>query len=291
MTLVEPLAQGWRIGVLTAGAPAMGAVLLLAIGTLVGARWSAFAVPARAMPVLVVAATLLGLAQAASPVPVHLALWMHPLAVAARALVASGLLAIAGVRLRRGASVTFAAIMLALYAALVTPVATDWMLGGVAGHAVSSIGMMLFVESIAGATALAMLARLGDLRFRQDMAKLMVAAALGLGYLGYMDYLILWFGNLPHKVGFYLERGSLGMGLLADAALLVGLALPIAALSLVGGERGRRIGGAGVLAGLFLFNLWWTGGGIVAAMVGAATAIGLALAGLALARRGEPAHG
>ena len=41
------------------------------------------------------------------------------------------------------------------------------------------------------------------------MSKLMVAAALGLGYLAYMDYLILWSATCPAKIGFYVTRDGL----------------------------------------------------------------------------------
>ncbi|WP_156678105.1 hypothetical protein [Sphingomonas profundi] len=289
MSVAGSLAAAWRILFLTAGAPVIGAVLLAAIGRVTGASWQA-AMPSPIAPRLLIAgAALIGIAQMATPLPPHLALWMSPLFVGVRAVVATGLLAFAGARLRGGATVTEAAIVLALYAALVTPIATDWLLGHVPGHAVSSAGMMLFVEQIAGACALTLATGRGEARFRADMGKLMVAAALGLGYLAFMDYLIIWFGNLPAKIGFYAERDGAAGGALVWAALLLGLAAPIALLA-----TGRqRLAGTAVLAALLAFNMWWIGGGPLALVLVVALAVAgwLGVAALVRWRGGRSAHG
>jgi hypothetical protein len=226
------LAAVWRTLFLTASAPAIGAVLLLAIARVTGARWDEVRLPPIAMRLTIVGAALLGLAQVASPPPPHLALWMAPWFVGIRAVLAAALLAFAGARMAAGASTTFAAVTLALYAAVVTPLASDWMLGQVAGHSVSAAGMMLVTEQIGGACALALLLRRGDARLRGDMAGLMIAAMLGLSYLAFMDYLIVWFGNLPARVGFYLVRDTPGQAVLVWLALSAGLAAPIALLAL-----------------------------------------------------------
>lgn len=264
------LADAYRVLFLLASAPAIGGVLLAAIGRVTGADWRAAMLPPIAMRLVVVGAGALGLAQLAAPAPPHLGVWMHPLMVGARAILFAGALAFVGARLAGGASTTFAAVTLALFAAMVTPIATDWLLGQVPGHAVSSIGMIAFVWQVAAATALVLLRGAGDAGFRTDMAKLMIAAALGLGYLAYMDYLILWFGNLPARVGFYAARDGIAGGMLVWSALVLGLALPVGVLAT---GRDARIAGAGVLAGLAAFAAWWIGGGIAGILVAlAATA-------------------
>jgi hypothetical protein len=283
MSVAVILADAWRILFLSLSAPAIGGVLLAAIGRLTGARWDAALAPPLAMRLAIVGAALIGLGQLATPAPPHLAVWMSPIFVGSRAVLAAGLLAFAGARLAAGTSETVAAVVLALYAALVTPVATDWLLGQVPGHSVSSAGMMLCVEQIAGACAAMLLLGRGDVRFRADMAKLMVAAALALSYLIFMDYVILWFGNLPSRVGFYVARGTPLGGAAVSASLLLGLAVPIAALT----RGGERIAGASVLVALFMANGWWVGGGM-AAWVAAAAGVLLVGALMAAARR---AHG
>lgn len=257
------LAAGWRIAFLTAAAPVLGVVLLLAVARLTGARWEGYTAPARLAPTLALAvgAGLTGFATAGPPA--HLAVWMAPLAVTARGVAAGLALAWAAQRLRRGASATIAAIVLAVYAVVATPIAADWMLGQVPGHPVSAIGMMLTAEAIAAAAAFALVAELADERTRADLSRLAVAAALGVNYLAFMDYLIVWYGDLPARVGFYLDRDRPA---LVWAALALGLAAPIALFSL----GHRRAGGGAMLAGAFLFNAWWIGGGVVAMAIAAA---------------------
>ena len=275
-----------RFAILTIGAPVLGTVLLAAIGRLVGARWLLPPLPPVAIRLLIPAAALLGVVQLATPAPPHLAIWMHPLAVGVRAVLATGVLAYAGARLAGGASASFAAVTLALYALLVTPLASDWLLGHVPGHAVSAAGMMLCVEQIAGAGALILASGRGDVRTRRDMAGLTVAAALGLGYLTYVDYLILWFGNLPARVGFYVVRAAWPAAGLAWFALLAGLVAPLALLAWRGAS-GQRAAGVAVLLGLLAFNGWWVGGGMIALALGSAVAAGIV--GIA-AWQGEGAH-
>lgn len=279
MSIASVLAAAWRVLFLTASAPLIGGVLLAAIGRVTGARWTDALAPPAATRLVIVGAAVLGFAQMATPLPPHLALWMNPGLVGVRAVIACGMLAFAGVRLAGGASVTFAAVMLALYAALVTPVAMDWLLGEVPGHTVSSAGMMLFVEQIAGACALVLVLGRGDARFRADMAKLMVAAALGLGYLIFMDYLILWFGNLPSRVGFYVARSSPWGAVAVWVALIAGLATPVALLMLRPERSGEQAAGVAVLIALFVTNGWWVGGG-VAAWLSAAAGLALIAAGV-----------
>lgn len=293
LAVVQPgeAARGWRVAFLTMGAPALGAVPMLAIGRLTDARWEPFGRLAGAAPVMIGAAVVLGVAQIAAPLPPHLAIWGHPLAVGARAVAAVALLALAGARLAAGGSTSFAGATIALYAALITPVAMDWLMGGDNVHTVSSAGMMLAVEQIGGACAALLALGWGGERLRQDVAKLLVAAALGLGYLAFMDYLIVWYGDLPARAGWYVARGTPATSVLAGAALVVGLGGAIAAPALLPGERGRRTAGLSGLAGLLLFNLWWIGGGMPALLM-ALGALSL-LAGICLAFVGQrsPAHG
>ena len=120
--------------------------------------------------------------------------------------------------------------------------------------------MMLACQQIAAATALPMAAGWSDERQGRDLSRLMVAAALGLGYLLFVDYLIVWFGNLPARVGFYAERGA-GLALVP---LLLGVALGWGgALALLVSGR-RTAAGVSVLAASYLIDCWWVGGGPIA---------------------------
>jgi len=285
------LADAWRIALLTAAAPIIGSVLLLAIARLTGARWTGIDRLGSLAAWLVAGGALLGLGQIGVDAPVHLKPWMSWWGVGLRMGLAGLVMAYAAGRLRAAASTTFAGVTLALYTALATPLASDWMLGQVPGHPVSAIGMMLTVEAIAAAAAVMLVAGWGTLPTRQDLSRLMVAALLGLGYLTFMDFLIIWFGNLPSRVGFYLDRSTPVMVALVWAAVLSGLVAPVGLLSLVRGERGRRAAGGAALVGLLLFNCWWVAGGVVAVLLGAVLSVLLAGGATVLLRRREVAHG
>ena len=282
-------AIGFRVAFLVASAPVLGAAVLLLIARLTAARWAALAPVAAAAPVVAAAAVGIGVIQLAAPPPAHLGLWQHPVCVAIRAVIVAGGLAWAQARLRRGAGATFAAIALALYAVVVTPVASDWLLGGSAGHAVSAAGMMLVAEQVGGACALVLVAGPGDARFRRDMLKLLIAAALGLSYLIYMDFLIVWYADLPAKVVWYVDRSAPLDVVAVAAALVAGLVVPMVAPGLVGGRRGEVAAGAGALVGLAVIDLWWVGLDLVALI--AALAAGAALALVAAGWQGRRADG
>lgn len=266
--MTETLARALQLGFVLAGAGPIGAVLMLAVARLTGAHWAPLARALPAMPAVPVLA--LGLLAGGAALPAHLATWQAAPFVAVRGVAAAAALAWAGARLAAGASATFAGVTLALYAWLVTPVATDWLMAGEPGHSVSAAGMMLFVQQIAAACAMALVAGWGGERLRGDLAKLLVAAALGLCYLAYMDYLVIWFGNLPGRVPFYAARGGPAGGAVVVVALLLGLVLPVALLVARPGEPGRRPAAASALAGLFVFDAWWIGGGPVAAVLASA---------------------
>lgn len=285
--MVAPVAAatGWRLAFVTAGAPIAGAVVMLLIARLVGADWPWFAPLAAAMPVLVIGAVGIGIIQLAAPPPAHLGLWQQPVAVGVRAILATGGLAWVGARLRRGASVTFAAVALAIYAIVSTAMGSDWLLGGAPGHAVSAIGMMIATQEIGAACAVVLLFGWGDERFRRDMGNLLVAAALGLSYMIYMDFLILWYGDVPAKISWYVERATPLLDVVVGLALVCGLFAPIAARAWIGGRAGQRIAGASALLGLVLIDMWWVHAGPLAVLAGCCAGVAIAASGVLLVDR------
>ena len=259
-------AAGWRLAFVTAGAPFAGAVLMLLVARVVGARWDWFGPLAGAAPVLAVAAIGIGLVQLAAPAPPHLGLWQQPIAVGIRAVIAAAALAWAGARVLRGASATFAAIALAVYAVVSTAIGSDWLIGGSPGHAVSAIGMILFAEELGAACAVVLVLGWGDVRFRRDMGMLLIAAGLGLSYMFFMDFLILWYGDLPAKIGWYVDRATPLYDLIVALALILGLLVPIAAQALRNEARGQRIAGMSALVALVLIDLWWVEADLLAVL-------------------------
>jgi len=143
------------------------------------------------------------------------------------------------------------------HAILSIVVAFDWVLSLRPGWVSSDFPMNLIAQQIAVAAALTLL--LGGQateRERRDLATLMVAGVLGVAYLAFMDYLIVWYGNLPDRVGWYLGRAPTAW--LAALALVVGsLAAP---LVLVAPRLTLRfktgVAAALALAGLLAFQLY-----------------------------------
>lgn len=273
----EALGAAWRAAFLIAGAVPAGAVALLLIARLTDARWGAALVP----PARFAWLTLPGVAGvtidqwAFRHAPPHLALWLSPVPFLLRGAFACGLwtwLAARHAMLDR----TRAGLALLAHAFALALVAPDWLLGVAPGQPYSAIPMLLGAGQILGACAVALLAGLGDVAVRRDLVLLMLAAALGLGYLAYVDYLVVWYGNIPARVGYYAVRSQGGWGGVALVALALGLAVPIAAIA-----RGRlRVAAAGAAAGWALLVGWLVlpGSGIVAAMAAALLvgAIGMA---------------
>jgi hypothetical protein len=254
-------------------------VLLLLIARLVGAQWDAFDPLAAAAPLLVIGAAGIGVVQIASPAPEHLGAWQSPLFVGIRAVLATAALAWAGMRVRSGASATFAGIALTLYAVVSTAIGSDWLLGSSPGHSVSAIGMMIATQEIGGACAFVLIAGWGSARFRRDMGMLLIAAGLGLSYMIFMDYLIIWYGDLPAKVGWYTARATPLLDVIVAVALICGLFVPIGAQWLLGGRSGQRVAGASALVGLTLIDLWWVGAGLLAVVAAFCAAVMLLTAG------------
>jgi len=95
-----------------------------------------------------------------------------------------------------------------------------------------------------------------------DLAQITIAAALGSVYLGFAQYLVAWYGNLPHKAAWFLAHERLPWGALEIAALMLAGVLPVAALlpgRMRRDPRGQAWIGAGVLLGVACHTLWLIG--------------------------------
>lgn len=273
---------GWRAGFLLAGSAPIGATALLLIGRLTGGKWQAPLRPiALPLPMLLIGAVPLIFAQSFIVAPPHLATWLSPLWFGFRTLGALAIWSFLAWRIVVGSlGQLVAALGLAAHGALVSLMAVDWILAVAPGQPSSAMGMALAAQQIVAATAFACLLGAGTERMLDDLARLMIAGCLGVSYLLYMDWLIVWYGNLPPRTGWYLLRMTGGWDFLPALALIFGLVAPIVALAL----RQRRLAGACALAGLLLADLWLVGprGGAVTVLA-ALLCCGLLCAAMALA--------
>ena len=283
--LVRPdgtAAAGWLVGLVFALGIALGALALSATAALTGGRWEASLWPALG-PVtaglvlfLPLAAPLLFLVPAglypwaAKPeLAVHAdvaAGWLNGFGFALRGLVALAFWAVLGplILLLRGSARTLvAALALPLHFVALTVVSTDWVLSTDPRFHSTAFGMQVLVMQILAALAWAAALQpepAGEAPGRsEDLAGLLVAAALGVLYLGFVQYLTIWYGDVPDKARWFLARQGWGWGVILGLATILAAAVPVAAATLRGVRRSpRRLAfvGMAVLGGLLLHWCW-----------------------------------
>ena len=267
-------ADGWRAAFLWLSAPPIGAVALLLIARVVGADWDAALRPMLGWtPWLALPAIPLIVDQALFHWPDgHLHIWLSPPAFALRSVVGWAFWAWLARALASGRVLPAGPLLLA-HGLVVSVMGYDWLLGSAPAQPNSAAPMILAVVQIGGASALACAAGFGSPAQRRDLAYLLVASALGLAYLLYIDFAIVWFGDLPAHVGWYAGRQVMPTAVLPGLALLIGLLAPILFVGLGRNDSARRRAGMSALLALGLTLCWIAAGpagwlGLLAVLAG-----------------------
>lgn len=268
--------QGWLIAVLFLSGIPLGSLALLLIYRLTGGRWGAAFAPiltvaASTTPLLVLLflPVFFGLSAlypwAAEPSVVRPAvatLYLNHPAFIVRSVVALlgwSVLALCVVR-SRGA-ILLAAVGLIFNGIAMSFIAVDWILSIEPAFSSSAFAAAMVVQQMLSALAFAALTSgaHGDTRAREDLGALMIATLLGTVYLDYMSYVVIWYGNLPEKVAWYVVRGQGGWQWLLLANVVIGVFLPFCLLL---ARRCRqssstlRLVAGLVLLGVFLHIVW-----------------------------------
>lgn len=159
---------------------------------------------------------------------------------------------------------------LALYGITITFAAMDWLMS-LEPHWYSTIfgamiGASQVVTGLAFTTIVLMwLAPLATQfhalseEYLDDLGKLLLALSLFWAYMSFIQYLIIWAGNLPEEVVWYLRRLRHGWQWVAVLVLFCHFLLPFAAL-LAGHVRKQRssmIWIAASIVGADLLYYWW----------------------------------
>ncbi|MGG5823582.1 hypothetical protein [Falsiroseomonas sp. HW251] len=278
----EVAMAGWLIGLLFWIGIALGAMTLLAVHATTGGEWveelRPVLVPAAAsLPVFAVVALPLllapgllypwatdpGLAQRPS-----VAVWyLSPLPFALRSVVALAGWSVFGLLLAHGGArrsgVGAAALIFHTLAMAVIPL--DWVLS-LDPHFHSTVfGAATGVNQVLAALAWCALLRPeepGGQGRAGDLARMMIAALLGAIYLGFAQFLVPWYGNLPEKAAWFLPRETAPWVWLEVASLLLATLVPFVALLAARIRRSPRplaAVGASVLAGTLLHQAWLVG--------------------------------
>ncbi len=161
-------------------------------------------------------------------------------------------------RLRPRGGLLIAGIGMLLYGIMISTVAIDWFLSLEPPFVSSSFGASVAIMQLVTAMAWALVVAPeppGD-RAVGDAGGLLLAFLLGITYVDFMALLVIWYGDLPHKVFWFVERDRLPWSAIAAASFFFGSAAPILLLFLARVRNSRmalRIVGLSVLAASMLY--------------------------------------
>jgi len=269
--------RGWLIGFLFISSLSLGSLAVVLVHRLTAGTWGAAFAPelepaARATPILCLffVPVLLGLpliydwaaAPGAVDASVHRYYLNPPLFILRSVIALGGWSAIAlflpkieGRKGRLGAG-----LGLAFHGIMVSVVAVDWVLSILPSFTSSDFGMDLAVQQFACAFAWAGLQ--GRKRVAEspagDIAGLLFAAIIGLTYLEFMGYLVVWYGDRPALDAWYLTRARWPWQTLSWLCLAAGLTgvVLLAIRRSFGAHRAVAMVAACILVGVLSYQVW-----------------------------------
>ncbi|MBZ9797276.1 hypothetical protein [Mesorhizobium sp. ES1-4] len=163
------------------------------------------------------------------------------------------------------------AIGLIVHGLAVTVLAIDWMLSIEPEFTSTIYAMLEAAAEVVGACALALVALAAnraietkpggeeDVALGEDVANMLFGFMLMWTYLSFMQWLVVWAGDLPEEIHWYVLRGQDGWQYLLWLLIALQFVLPFVAFLMRSVKRSHRglLGlGAVVLAGHFLDVVW-----------------------------------
>jgi hypothetical protein len=242
LVLLGPTAAltGWLAAAsLVSGLPA-GALMLLLMMRLIAGRWNDdLRGPARLLGALwplgalAFVPVIVGMAAlypwfGAPPHSAFAGVWLNPVFFAARTVAWFALGWFVALRAAGEVSEGFAAGMLIALVLGDNFVGSDWLMTLDPVFASSGFGLQVISFGVTSALAAMILLRLaaGQLRHPGVLGGLLLTLLLLWAYFQFMPFLIIWSGNLPESVGWYVVRERpLSVAALAAASLLGGVPL------------------------------------------------------------------
>lgn len=297
-------AGGWLIAfVFWSGIP-LGSLVALMIHALTGGRWglqlhplftrATSALPLAsllAVPLLAVLPAFYPWAADAPHVPADVVhLYLNPVFFIARTLIALvgwNVLAFLIPRLAGPRAVLTAAIGLIFYGFCINLIGLDWILSLEPPFHSTSFGADLAFVQLASAFAWAALLMPAGIppQTRADLGRLLLATLLGIAYINFIAVLVIWYGDLPGRVFWFVERGW-PWTLVAAFAFVCGSVLPIFSLFLKrvrASRRALRIVGGVTLCGIAAFDCYLIGPAFGVLAIAAGALAMFAIGALALA--------
>jgi hypothetical protein len=297
-------AGGWLTAFLFWSGVPLGGLLALMIHALTGGRWgvrfapefitTAAAIPLMALLSVPMLAALPGFypwvfGHGGVHADVHRWYLNAPFFIGRTALAFAGWSALAFLlpRLAGAPAAIVAGLGLIFFGVMISIVGYDWVLSLDPHFTSSSFGATLAFAQLASALAFtAVVARDdGDPAFA-DLGGLLLAALLGLVYINFMALLIVWYGDLPGRVFWFVARTQGPWLLIAWLAFIFGAVAPVFALLLGRLRRdpaALRAIGAITLLGLALFYIYLVGPAFGALSIAAAALALIAIGALFVA--------
>ncbi|MGO4572635.1 hypothetical protein [Microvirga sp. 2TAF3] len=296
------VAQGWLMAFLFWSSIPVGSLILLLIHRLVGGRWGNALAPAllpaaSLMPLVALAflPVVFGLTaiypwatQPAILPPDVSHFYLNAPSLIIRAFVALGGWSLLSILVVQGRCTKLTAgLGLAFHGFVVSFTAIDWILSVDPHFASTAFAASIAIQQILAALAWAAVSapEAPNDPATADIGAFLIAALLGVVYLGLMSYIVIWYGDLPEKAAWYLKRDTNGWNWIITAAFLVGAAIPLAMLlkrSLRQSRRVLRIVGGMILVGIWLHVEWLVAPTFVSGWLIAAAIAMVAMAGISV---------
>jgi len=159
---------------------------------------------------------------------------------------------------------------LVLYGLTVTFASIDWAMSlephwfstmygvlFIAGQGLSAFAFIVAVLVLIAGRA--PLSQFVEAKHYHDLGKLMLAFVMFWAYVSFSQYLIIWAGNLPEEIPWYLRRLQGGWGWVGAALVVLHFALPFFLLLPASANRNPRIllGVAGLILFMRLVDVFW----------------------------------
>jgi hypothetical protein len=158
------------------------------------------------------------------------------------------------------AGILFAALGLVFHVLMVSLLSVDWILSAEPAFISTSFGATIVITQLLAALGFAALfaPHIDDAALR-DLGGLMLTCTRGVAYINFMAVLVLWYGDLPTKVSWFVARIREPWASLAVATFVLGSVIPILLLLLERVRTSRpalRFVATSNLAGIALFDAW-----------------------------------
>ena len=273
---IASLLRGWLVAFAIVGSIPIGSMNWLLIHRLTGGRWGIAAAPAlrlaaMATPLLIVAfaPVLVGLhyiypwAADPSAIPADVARWyLNKPSFLMRSLIALvgwsflSVVFVAGLGCQ-----LLAGLGLAFFGLTISLVAVDWYLSLEPHYVATAFAAMIAIQQLLMALAVTNLIGPPEIegKVAGDLGALLIATLLGVVYLEFMTFVVVWYGDQPEKAAWFLARSSSAWISVLIMTLVVGVVTPFGMLltqRVRHSRRGLRIASVLILFGTVLHFVW-----------------------------------